>query len=174
MSTVIGVVENSGEIWLGADSMASTDEGFIRNFDAQKIFKNGSYTFAYIGSPRGGQLLREHIFKPPKDINLLPNAIYKQFEDNGALVTDDDSAIGTQCNFLVVFKKKLYEVYSDFQLNEIVTYTSIGHGSYIALGSLFSTEELKYTPKERIDIALKAASRFSSATGPPFVIMKCE
>lgn len=173
MSTVVGVIQE-GEIWLGADSMASTDEGYVRNFDAKKIFVNGPYIFAYIGSPRGGQLLQDHVFKPPKDINKLPNAVYKQYEDNGALVTDDDSAIGNQCNFLIAHKHRLYELYSDFQLNEIVTYTSIGHGCYIALGSLFSTQELKYTPKERIDIALKAASRFSSSTGPPFVITKCE
>lgn len=173
MSTAIALV-NGKDIWLGADSMASTDEGFIRNFDAEKIFKNGPYTIAYIGSPRAGQLLKENLFKPPKNIELLPNAIYKQYEEFGALLTDDDSSIGHGCNFLICYKHKLFELYADFQLNEILTYTSIGHGSYIALGSLFSTEELKYTPKERIDIALKAASRFSSATGPPFVIMKCE
>lgn len=173
MSTVVGVIQE-GEIWLGADSMASTDEGYIRNFDAEKIFKNGDYIFAYIGSPRAGQILRPP-FKPPKNINDLPDLIYKHYEEHGCLTVDsDDNTIGHNCNFLVVHKNRLYEIYSDFQLNEILTYTAIGHGCYIALGSLFSTEELKYTPKERIDIALKAASRFSNATGPPFVIKKCE
>ena len=173
MSTAIGLVEK-GVVWLGTDSMASNDSGYIRNFDAIKIFKNKAYTFAYIGSVRGGQIFHESYYNIPKNIVELPDSMYNHCSEKGCLVTDDDGAITQQCNFIIAHKGKMYEMHIDFQLNEVITYTAIGHGANIALGSLFTSEELKYTPKEKIEIALKAASRFSNATGPPFVVMKCE
>jgi len=173
MSTAVGIVHKK-EIWLGADGLATTEAGHIRNFNAVKIFKNKDYTFAYIGSVRGGQIFLENSFTPPKDIKDLPDKMFTNCENKSCLITDDDGAITQQCNFLIVYKNKLYEMHADFQLNQIHEYTSIGHGCNIAMGSLFTTEELKYTPKERIEIALKAASRFSNATGPPFLIVKCD
>lgn len=170
MSTIIGIVEN-GKVWIGADSRASTEDGDIRLVKCKKIFRNSNYLFAFIGSVRGGQILYPHYFEPPEDVWDLPDAIRNQCEKKGCLAITEQQITATICNYLIGHKGKLYEILIDFQMTEIPEYASVGSGSYYALGSLHTTNNMKndFKPKVRIKLALEAAATFSGGTGKPFI-----
>ncbi len=169
MSTVVGIVDGK-KVWIGADSLASTEEGDARPMKTKKIFRNGPYLIGFIGSVRGGQVLYPEYFTPPKKIMELPDAIIAQLQEKGCLLTNEQSQSLHSCNYLIGFKGKLYEVLVDFQMTEVASYTSIGAGSYYAFGSLHTTEQMKddFTPGMRIELALAAAEEFSTATRGPF------
>jgi len=172
MSCAIGIVNKDG-VWIGSDSAATTSDGEIRPFIAKKIFRNGKYLFAYIGSVRGGQILYPAYFKPPKDISLLIDDIIDQCQEKGCLGVDQEYQTQVhKCNYLVGYKGKLYEILVDFQLNEVLNYTSVGSGAPYAFGSLHTTGKSKLNPEQRIKLALNAAAKFDTATAPPFVIEK--
>lgn len=171
MSTVVGIV-SKGSVIIGADSRATSQEGGIRPMIVEKIFRNGPYLIGYVGSVRGGQILRPEYFKPPKTISYMADDIYAQCEAKGCLGLSEDNN-NTQvhlCNFIIGYKKKLYEILTDFQLNEIAEYTAIGSGSDYAFGSLCTTNKFQLNDEERMNIALSSASEFDSATAPPFDI----
>lgn len=174
MSTVVGL-KYKGDIWLGADSLASTEDGEIRPLKAKKIFRNGPYLIGFIGSVRGGQILFPDYFEPPRDIKDLPDAIIEQCEEKGCLVQTDDQRSAHGCNFLVGYKGKLFEILIDFQLNEIDDYTAVGAGSTYAIGSFYTSaniEGVKLSPEDRVMLALKAAATFNSSTGGDLIIEK--
>jgi ATP-dependent protease HslVU (ClpYQ) peptidase subunit len=73
-------------------------------------------------------------------------------------------------NFLVATTEgKLYEILSDFQMNEVDNFTAIGSGSTFALGSLFTSKGRIKEPEARVFKALQTAAFFDAATGPPFI-----
>ena len=174
MSTVVGV-KHEGEIWIGGDSRATSDEGYIRPSPYTKVFRNANCLVGVIGSPRGGQMITDTFFNLEGDIDIeaLPDAIREQFSDKGCLVVDDQNVQLQKCNFIVGYHGKLYEILADFTLYEVADYTAIGSGCMMALGSLYTTELIGgMNPEKRITLALKAAHRFDSSTGPPFKIHK--
>jgi ATP-dependent protease HslVU (ClpYQ) peptidase subunit len=169
MSTVVGIVED-GKVYLGADSLASTEEGDARPMKCKKIFRNGQYLIGFIGSVRGGQIFYPNYFKPPKDIMELPDAMLLQAQEKGCLLTGEQSQSLHGCNFLIGYKKKLYEIMIDFQLIEVDDYTTIGGGACYAFGALHTLYQMKddFEPLMRIELALKAAEEFSTTTRGPF------
>lgn len=176
MSTVVGLKTNEG-VWIGADSRASTEEGEIRPFVANKVFYNGEYLIGFIGSVRGGQVVRPEYFKPPKNVYDWPDALIAQCDKKGCLGHSDQQTNIMLCNYIIGDKRdnKMYEILVDFQMNEIDDYTAVGSGSYYAFGSFFTTEELNIKDgHERVELALKTAAKFDSATGGPLKIMKLE
>jgi len=172
MSTVVGI-NNGGEIWLGSDGMATTAEGERRNVICNKIFENGDYLFGFVGSVRIGQLLTPHHFEPPSDIRDLPDEILMHLKERDCVAYSSETSVSLlESNMLIATSSgKLYEILSDFQLNEVVKYTAIGSGSYFACGSLHTTRNQKNADK-RIMKALHAASEFDTSTGPPYTVQK--
>ena len=170
MSTVVGIVDK-GKVYIGADSLASTEEGDARPMKCKKIFRNGPYLFGFIGSVRGGQVLYPEYFEVPEDIMELPDAIIAQMTEKGCLLMGEQQQALQACNFLIGHENKLYEILIDFQLTEIESYSSIGSGSYYAFGSLHTTEKMKedFTPLMRMELALEAAEEFSTGTRRPFI-----
>lgn len=69
------------------------------------------------------------------------------------------------------YRGSLYTVEEDFQLGEPACgYDSVGCGSDIAMGSLYST--VGQPPQERLNKALCAAEAFSAGVGAPFLFME--
>lgn len=171
MSTVVGLKTDKG-VWIGADSRASTDEGEVRPIIAEKVFNNGPYLIGFIGSVRGGQLVRPEYFKPPTRIKDWPDALIKHYEAKGCLVTTETQTSAMACNFIIGDTRtgQLFEILVDFQMNEIPEMTAIGSGSNFAFGSLFTTRELNINGKRRVELALEAAETFDAATGPPLYV----
>lgn len=174
MSTVVGV-RTEKNIWIGADSRASTESGEIRPFVAQKVFTNGPYLVGFIGSVRGGQLIRPEYFKPPQKVFDWPAAIIHQYEKNYCLAVDSETQTSMMaCNFIIGDSrtKKMYEILVDFQMNEIEEISAIGSGSTYAFGSLHTTGELNINGHDRVKMALESAMYFDAATGGPLNIQK--
>jgi ATP-dependent protease HslVU (ClpYQ) peptidase subunit len=169
MSCVVALLHN-GKLYMGADGISTNTNGEHRPVVCEKIFWNGQYLLGFTGSIRTGQLLKSEYFDPPDDIIKLPDAIYDHFSRKGVLGSDEEGMGIQQSNFLIGFKGRLYDILSDFQLNETYgDYNSIGSGSMMALGSFYTSKRFK-TPEKRVLAALKAAAKFSFAVGPPYTI----
>lgn len=173
MSCIIGL-KYGGHIYMGSDGIATTEDGDYRPIICNKIFTNGKYLIGYCGSVRTGQLLYPHYFEPPDNILDFPTKIRENFMENGCLLSGDpDSGDRNEANFLIakLGTTKLYEMLSDFQISEVIDFTSIGSGSHFAFGSLETTKlAKKIKPSQRILIALNAASKYCRSVGPPFTI----
>jgi len=175
MSTVIGLKTNKG-VWIGCDSRASTEDGGIRPIVAEKIFKNGPYLIGFIGSVRGGQIVRPDYFTAPKKVYNWPDALITQCEKKHCLAQCEQQTAAMLCNYIIGDTRtgKLYEILMDFQMNEVLEMTSIGSGSDFAYGSLYTTKELNINGEERVLIALQTAKYFSSGTGDPLIVKQLE
>lgn len=171
MSCVIGLVNKTG-VWLGADGIGTTEDGQRRPGILNKIIRNGLYLIGFAGSIRGGQLTNPYYFKPPRNILDFPNFLIDLFQKSGCLEKTSEGASIHSCNFIIGYKKKLYEILADFQLNEISEYSAIGSGAPFAYGSLYETSSTNLKPEERLIRALKAAESFDRATGEPFEVHK--
>ena len=172
MSTVVGVVNKDG-VWIGSDDYASSDSGEKRPIIVRKVFRNGGYLFGCVGSVRASQILFPKHFEPPEDIAFLPDMIRNHFKERGCIsLSLDDQTEAHTSNFLVGYQGKLYEILVDFQMNQVSGYDAIGAGTQFAFGSFYTTEKLKLRPEQRMKLALQAASKFDTTTGPPFIIEK--
>lgn len=170
MSCVVGLVKGK-KVWMGCDSFATTNTGERRPICTEKILKNGKYLIGFIGSVRGGQLLDPHFFKPPKNILDFPKKIMNIYHEHGSLFITENQISNQECNTLIAYKGGyLYEMMTDFQIDRVDGYTSVGSGSLFAFGSLHSTQDTDLTPEQRIIKALEAAACFDTATGPPFKV----
>ena len=123
-----------------------------------------------------GSLLR-YSFSSPKHPNnmgvdrylntIFVEAIRKCFKNGGYGEKDRG---GT---FILGYRGRLFYIESDFQVGiPRSNYTAVGCGSDLCKGSLHTTEALKLPPRERIQLALKAAAEFSAGVSAPFVIKR--
>jgi ATP-dependent protease HslVU (ClpYQ) peptidase subunit len=169
MSCVVALL-HGGKLYMGADGVSTNTSGEHRPVICEKIFWNGPYLFGFAGSIRAGQLLKPQYFEPPTDIMELPDAMYAHYDRKGSLGRDEDGTGMQLSNFLVGYEGRIYDVLSDFQLNETFgDYNAIGSGGMIALGSFYTSRRFK-DPKKRVLTALKAAAEFSFAVREPFTI----
>ena len=176
MSCIVGIVSHN-EVWIGADSLGTTEDGDVKLRNCNKIFRNGEYLISFAGSVRGGQILFPKYFKPPKDIWDFPDSLRVQCERKGCLGIAESQVSIQACNYLIGFQGKLYEISMDFQMSEITDYASIGAGSPYAYGALHALDSLKdelynLTPVQRIKKALMAACEFHTSTGEPIYVEK--
>jgi ATP-dependent protease HslVU (ClpYQ) peptidase subunit len=172
MSCVIGL-KHKNDVYVAADGVASTEDGDTRPIKAVKIFRRGNYLLGYAGSIRTGQIIQRGDFKAPKSIWGWPDLMREQINIGGALITiGETQSQMSGSNFIIAHKGKLYETLCDFQINEIgeLGFTAIGAGATIALGSLFTSQDMDFTPEQRLYLALESASEFARSCGPPYVI----
>jgi len=103
------------------------------------------------------------------------DSIIKTFIDGGFNESKDSKNTGGQ--FLVGFKGRLFTIEEDYQVGECLDdYDTVGCGRDIVLGSLYTSnlnlklkpEVLFLEPQVRLEIALKAATRFSTGVTGPF------
>lgn len=171
MSTVVGIVQD-GIAYIGADSLATTDDGYRRNVGPiKKIFFHVPYLIGFIGSQRAAQLVMNHMkTPPPANVFDFPEMLLDLFKEKDCVIFDENQAVMQQCNFLIgTFDGKMYEILCDFQMNEVTQYTAIGSGAHFAFGSLYSTIDEK-DAKKRVKTAIKAAAYFDSCTGYPIEV----
>lgn len=173
MSCVIGLKQKK-TVWLACDGVASTEDGEIRPIVAIKLFKKGPYLMGFAGSIRTGQIIQYGKFTIPKSIWGWPDIIREQITEKGAMGQGEDQVQMQGCNFIIGHGSNLYEILSDFQINEIDHrgYTAIGAGSTIAMGSLFTSTGFSMTAEERLRMALHAATEFVGSCGPPYKVTK--
>lgn len=177
MTAVVGLVHD-GIVWIGGDS-AGVGPGYSLTVRADaKVFTVGDYIFGFTDSFRMGQLLRYSLTlpKPPSgDLHRFMatdfiDAVRKCLTEGGWARKSDEQERGG--NFLVGVNGRLFEVMSDYQVAEPVDlYAAVGCGYELALGAMYATEWTGQTPRQRIELALKAAERFSGGVRGPFLIL---
>lgn len=183
MTCVVAIKEGKN-VWMGADSMASTED-LKSNLVQPKIFKNGNILIGCCGSTRMLQLL-QYYFKAPKHSRGVEDNAYLAcdfmssvrvcFTENGFLGdpgADSTDKSDTSGEFLVAYKGKIYYAQDDFSIIETTdSYASVGSGNHLAFGSLHSTESFNLSPKERIEMAIQAATYHCPSVGGPINIFK--
>jgi len=143
-----------------------------------KVFTNGEFIFGYTSSFRMGQLL-EHEFTPPTPyegekgmgymVKRFIPAVRQLMKDGGYQETHNGQEWGG--TFLVGYRGQLYEIENDYQVARVrQAYHACGCGQDLALGSLHATEQFDLSPKERITMALEAASEFSAGVRGPYSV----
>lgn len=174
MTCVCALVEK-GVVYMAADSAGVAGLSITIRKD-EKVFTNGPFLISFTSSYRMGQLLR-YKFDPPKQtinqddmtymVTDFIDAARRCFSANGFGDKDATSA-GT---FLVGYKGNIYTIQSDYQVGLTTdTYDAVGCGADLALGSLHSTAGKK--PKERLKMALDAASHFNAGVHAPFLFLE--
>lgn len=171
MTCIVGLVDK-GKVYMGADSAGVSGLSLMVRTD-RKVFTNGDFIMGFTGSFRMGQLLN-HAFTPPRrhaDVDIekfmatdFINAVRDCLKSGGYAEKHHESEQGGR--FLVGYSGRLFVVDSDYQVGEVIYgFDSVGCGSDIALGSLYSTSG---KPLKRLRKALKAAECFSAGVRGPF------
>ena len=165
--TCIVAIADGDNVYMASERGLSDDD-VITAMSVPKIRQNDKYLIGYADSPGTGQLLHWMALPTPPRANIdkfmrttWVTAVRKALNDSGVDLKDNAHA-----SFLVGVSGKLFFVDTvDWQVSEC-EYMSIGSGSSIALGSLYTTASWK-SPEKRAYTAVSAAIELSpSCKGP--------
>jgi hypothetical protein len=165
--TCIVAIADGENVYMCADRGISDDD-IITSMSVPKIALNGPYLIGYSDSPGTGQLVQYLTLPTPPNRNLdkfmrttFVSALRKALNESGVDLKDSAHA-----SLLIGVNGLLFAVdTSDWQVIRC-DYMSIGSGSSIALGSLYTTASWK-SPEKRAITAVSAAIELSpSCKGP--------
>lgn len=169
MTCIVGI-EHDGDVWIGGDSAGTASNMLQRIRDDKKVFKKDEFLIGFCGSFRMGQLLRCNLVIPKRK-NSVSDESYLVNDFVNAVMKCVDSMEG---EIMFGYRGKLYMLYTDLQVARPSTgFDSVGSGSEVAMGSLYSTAG-RYSPEDRIKMALDASSSNNASVRPPYTIMKLE
>lgn len=166
MTCIVGI-RHEDSVYLASDRGLSDDD-IITSMSAPKIRQNDKYLIGYADSPGTGQLLHWITLPTPPKRNVekfmrttFITSVRKQLIDSGVDLKD-----GGHASFLIGVSGQLFFMdTTDWQVTEC-EYMSIGSGSSIAMGSLYTTSTWK-SPEKRAYTAVSAAIELSpSCMGP--------
>lgn len=129
--------EDTSKIVLATNKRGSNDS-VKRTYTKPKIFKNGDFYIGYTASFYMGRLLQHTWIPPEKKPNQLDDeylfrdvikSLHRMFENNDF----DFGAKGEpdRGTFIMVYKGRIFEVFSNMSLLEVDTFASVGSGSEI-------------------------------------------
>lgn len=179
MTAIVGMEEN-GMVWIGGDSAAASGWR-VRKSALPKVFKVGPFLIGYTSSFRMGQLLEHHLEVAPQDDTHQSDLAYlvREFipvvrdllKSGGYTTIENNSESGGF--FLLGYNGRLYEVNSDFQVNHYTDgFAALGCGEDFALGALSALLDTSpdMPARDKVTIALDAATRLSGGVTPPYII----
>jgi len=173
MTCIVGLVER-GTVYIGGDS-ASVAGWTSRVTRLPKVFRRGPFLIGYTTSFRMGQLLQHALNVPlQKDdddmrfmVMTFAESVRSLLKERGVAKIEANAESGGQ--FLVAYRKRLYSVQADFQVNEMADgFDAVGSGAEYALGAMAATKGL--SPTLRIKRALGVSAHFNMAVSPPFFV----
>jgi ATP-dependent protease HslVU (ClpYQ) peptidase subunit len=180
MTCIVGLVEG-GTIYMGGDSLAGDAIGsnVVGRAD-EKVFINDEFVMGFCGSFRVGQLLR-YAFVPPDVPSKKDDMAYMVTDfidswrtiqkEKGSLKKEDDEE-SHPAGLLIGWRGNLYAIEEDFDVGRpLDNYYAMGAGALLAFGSLYSTKGLIQDPKQRITMALEAATTYNAACRGPYTIL---
>ena len=187
MTCIVALIHEN-KVLLGGDAAASDDKsGLIFQRTDPKVFKVGQFGIGFVDSFRMGQILQYQwtppIYKPTagyrnldkfirtKFVESIKDAFKEQGYGNFSSGTEEGDQGGI---FLIAVQGagRIFTMDTDFHIGEAdVMYMAEGAGQELALGSLFSTAQVK-TPRKRVRMALEAAAKFNMSVRPPFTIIE--
>lgn len=162
--TVIASIVADGTIWMASDQQSSGHVKLIH--ESLKVFRNGEFLIGVAGIVRIANLLR-HSFEPPKrhpdtDIEKFMatdfvNAMRLCLQSGGQL--ENTKGVESAWHSIVIgYQGRIFIVDCDFAVvTSNVPWMATGSGSEVALGSLWATSTLEWTPERRLENAVQAA-----------------
>lgn len=178
MTCIVGIQSPEGVV-IGGDYLYM-DGKVSHSLDQGKVFTNGDFLLGLTGSARVSQVLR-HIWQPPKfgvDRNQsLQNFIHHSIPQSILGILSINGCNDQTFDLIFGFRGKLYVLMGDASIRSSSSpdwYDAIGIGTAPALGSLFTSGELKVLdkmPKARVELALLAASKVTPMVQAPFTIL---
>ncbi len=187
MTCIVALI-NENKVLLGGDAAASDDKsGLIFQRTDAKVFKVGQFGIGFVDSFRMGQILQYYwtppVYKPTSGYRNLDKflrtrfveSVKEAFKENGYGNQNPGTEDGDEGGIFIVTVQgagRIFTMDSDFHIAEVdVPYMAEGAGQELALGSLFSTAQVK-TPRKRVRMALEAAAKFNMSVRPPFTIIE--
>lgn len=175
MTCIVGLVHQD-KVYIGGDSLGSNSLQHSARRD-EKVFQVEDMLFGFAASYRAGQVVR-YWFKKPKHDKGVSVEEYLHREIIPAIRTlmsthgtghKKEEVEQTPGQFLLGYRGRLFRLDYDYQVGEaLCQYDSIGSGSSVALGSLYSTRSTDDKPETRILEALRAAETHARGVGGPF------
>lgn len=177
--TAIAAITDGKKVWIGGDSAATNNFHGSECRKDSKVFALGDFLIGCCNSFRVAQVI-EYIFQPPAQMVGEEGLAYmiRQFipelrhclHETGAC---DERATDFEGSAIVCWNGEIYTVESDFHVGRSsVGYQSIGSGYQLALGSLYSTEGVGISNRDRLVRALAAAEAFCATVRGPFTIIE--
>jgi hypothetical protein len=164
---------------MGGDSALVTDSG-DRTIGGPKVFHRDGLLFGSSGEGRIAQML-QYVFDLPavgrgqdaeqylvRDLGVQLHAFLKDEAQDLLPDLDDEDELW---QLLIGVGGRLFRVCSHLSVSESANgYEAIGSGGALAMGSLASTDG--QAPRQRVELALRAAERHSGFVAPPFTILE--
>ncbi len=187
MTCIVALI-NENKVFLGGDAAASDDKsGLIFQRTDPKVFKVGQFGIGFVDSFRMGQILQYSwtppIYKPTSGYRNLDKflrtrfveSVKEAFKENGYGNQNPGTEDGDEGGIFIITVQgagRIFTMDSDFHIGEAdVQYMAEGAGQELALGSLYSTAQVK-TPRKRVRMALEAAAKFNMSVRAPFTIIE--
>lgn len=182
MTCIIGL-KCDGDVYIGGDSLASDSNGFCSTYKDPKVFYKRDFVFGYSGSYRVGQIIQYDFDIPihPHELSdmgylvgvFIPALQLKLEERKATHNSDQGLEAADNSSLLIAYKKEIYCLHSDFQLeNNVDNIVSIGCGSTIALGCMYALEDM--SPINRINKSLEIVSKLNIGVKGPFTVLKAD
>lgn len=180
MSCVVGYVDKD-VIYMGGDSAATGDGSSDQRLrKSEKVFRltgqnDTEIVVGFCGSYRIGYFLKHCFELPAAGLRQEPQSyVYRSFlpdlEDQ--MVRNKIKLTGSE--ILVGFRGRLFLIEEDFSPTESMEhFEACGEGGPYALGALYIlSKDDRYTPEEKVTMALTASSMYCSVVRPPFKIVR--
>lgn len=174
--TAIVAIRNGKGVMMASDSCAG------RYYQAQsvvapKVKMVGEFLIGYAGSFRVGQIMHSAFsatkFNEKNDlewhlVNVFVPEFMESLEKNGA-VSKSDEVWSMEAEVLVAHGRRIFGIYGDFGVLEYDDeFAAVGCGEDWARGALFALRDQKIPAKQKLTLALEAATKYSGYVKPPF------
>ncbi len=174
MTCVIGMVDDDGRVWMGADSLGTDQWTNGTPFHTPKVFARGRLLISYTGSFRFGNILRHTADMPPAD-DFGERYLVAEFVPwlRAALVAggwvETKEGRETGGTALIGGYGLLFRLDNDFAILQTTRgFDTAGSGMDHARGAL---SVLRGQPERRIRRALRVAADLSTTVGGPFHVL---
>lgn len=174
MTCIVGLVHDD-VVYIGADSAGVDGQALVIRAD-RKVFRKDPFVIGFTTSFRMGQLLQYKLRVPAHDpkmsieeymVTVFVDAVRQCLKDGGFAKKNDEVESGGA--FLVGYCGRLFMIDNDYQVGEgLDEFAAVGCGAPYALGALYATRG--QSPEMSIEMALRAAERFSTGVRAPFHI----
>lgn len=182
MTCIVGLIHNDA-IYLGSESLTGIDSRIIPTTHS-KVFSRNNILFGICGDTRYNDIIKYRLDIPyHREDKTNMEYLCTDFVNNlrqtleEAKYSNEENMVSSvpyQSTLILGYKNKLYCIFYDYAVLEFNDFYAIRSGSDYALGSLETTKNLNISPKDRIELALRAACRFDKGCGEPFNIIEKE
>lgn len=176
--TCIAALAHRGRVWIGGDSASSDAYWHIAPVQQPKVFRVGEMVIGNAGSWRICQLLQHKLTLPPIDAKNVEGWLVTKFIDavrealKAGGVAKKENEVEEGGVFLVGLRGRLYRADHDYQIIPVGPHgVAIGSGASVAIGALYATHGLRWTPSARIRLALQASAHATPFVRAPFRII---